>query len=150
MTIEYTIGLVSTHFLRSRSTLLIFQKAPSPPTLLKDKIICLWDRGDGVRCRDVLKGDALSLHLRSVHGCLGADDTTLTCWWDGCAQHMEKCAIVKHIQDIHLGVTYPCRRCGVTFAGKRSFELHLLGCPVPKKRIEVELFERTLVFERSL
>ncbi|KAG2369334.1 hypothetical protein BDR07DRAFT_1388412 [Suillus spraguei] len=119
MTIEYTIGLV-----------------PSPPTLMKDKIICLWDRGDGVRCRD-----------RSWVP--GADSTTLTCWWDGCAQHMEKCAIVKHIQDIHLGVTYPCRRCGVTFAGKRSFELHLLGCPVPKKRIEVELFERTLVFERS-
>ncbi|KIK36115.1 hypothetical protein CY34DRAFT_95007, partial [Suillus luteus UH-Slu-Lm8-n1] len=89
-------------------------------------------------------------HLCSVHGCRGADDTTLTCWWDGCAQHMEKCAIVKHIQAIHLGVTYPCRRCGITFAGKRSFELHLLGCPAPKKRIEVELFERTLVFERSL
>ncbi|OJA13010.1 hypothetical protein AZE42_03533 [Rhizopogon vesiculosus] len=107
--------------------------APFPPTLLKDKILCLWDRGDGLRCHDVLKGDALLLHLSSVHGCQGQDDTKLTCWWDGCAQHMKKRAIVAHIQDVHLGVTYPCRRCGITYGGKSSFELHLLGCPVLKK-----------------
>ncbi|KAJ8588881.1 hypothetical protein M405DRAFT_233242 [Rhizopogon salebrosus TDB-379] len=109
--------------------------APFPPTLIKDKILCLWDRGDGHRCRDVLnlKGDTLPLHLNSVHGCRGQDDAIMSCWWDGCGQHMKKRAIVNHIQDVHLGVTYPCRRCGISYRGKSSFELHLLGCPVLKK-----------------
>ena len=135
MTIEYStiMWLVSSKLARTNQTCSSSQKIPFPPTLLKEKILCLWDRGDGLRCKDVLKCDALSLHLNSVHGCRGQDDTLLTCWWDGCGKHMEKCAIASHIRDVHIGVTYPCRRCGITFGGKSSFQLHLPECSIQKE-----------------
>ncbi|KAG0695908.1 hypothetical protein DFH29DRAFT_953521 [Suillus ampliporus] len=76
-------------------------------------------------CGTYINVSDLSKHLRT-HGVQGSGDLVMPCAWDGCARTpMKRQSVVRHVEEVHLQVKYPCSQCGTSFSRKNTLKSHL-------------------------
>lgn len=93
---------------------------------------CMWVVEYGLHCNDLILGHNTSTHLRTCHGIRGADDLLFRCCWEGCNVVMKKESIARHVQAVHLGISYPCDTCNQKFTRTYNLEVHKRNCPTPQ------------------
>ncbi|KAG1832568.1 hypothetical protein DFJ58DRAFT_823086 [Suillus subalutaceus] len=91
-----------------------------------DHTLCRWDIGGGIPCGAYISVLDLSKHVR-MHGVKGPGDLAIQCAWDGCTRPpMKRESVVRHIEEVHVQVKYPCSQCWASFSRKHTLSSHVL------------------------
>ncbi|KAG2143354.1 hypothetical protein BD769DRAFT_1044549 [Suillus cothurnatus] len=94
---------------------------------LEEIFQCKWGGPNGLSCDEPIHGHNISSHLRQVHEIHGHHNLLVMCRWTGCNKQLRKDNLSRHVEEIHLGITYSCN-CGKTFRRKSSLSAHRGVC----------------------
>ncbi|KAG6373319.1 hypothetical protein JVT61DRAFT_6460 [Boletus reticuloceps] len=89
-----------------------------------DRYSCRWTTGD-VICNSYVRASDFPEHLRSAHGVVGADKASLVCGWVDCFTKMRKENIMRHVNEQHLELRYPCPTCHEQFTRAHTMQNHI-------------------------
>ncbi|KAG2031233.1 hypothetical protein BDR03DRAFT_972936 [Suillus americanus] len=89
---------------------------------------CMWVCPTGLHCNALIRGYNLSTHLREAHGLHGSDKSRCWCLWNSCNREFNKESVVRHVEEIHLGIGYSCNQCGAAFSRRDTLNRHSRAC----------------------
>ncbi|KAG2132970.1 hypothetical protein DEU56DRAFT_757198 [Suillus clintonianus] len=116
---------MSTRFVNSSSHGASDSSRPVPH-YVNETFLCLWSDADypQFHCDALILGTNTPAHLREVHGIKGKDSDLFPCMWEHCNKVVKRESMARHVEEVHMGIVYPCEQCGHTFTRKDTLNKH--------------------------